>query len=530
METNKKNKIEETEFLKISEELKKKGLNNPKEWAKILIENIPISNIEGLNRLKPSYFEKISSFIKNEIDKEILKKIFKFNDNEDINTKNEENKSEFEKIVDHLDYLKISNSDKWAKLLMEKIPVKYVDNLDHLRPKFFLKIESFIDNDIDRDILKILFNINKLNKEEIKLDKEERNKKIDDLMSNLNKNKANIDINKDKLDKELTSLMAQFDLNLENFKPNPEYRKDLIERFNKSYESIQNSGKVDEKPNITIEELAATAGEATLLRGVYYRLEDLDTTIKERDQLINCPSDIQKLGVQKPDIINEVTTENNEEHGYIKEFIKKSGDSFGVTGGGSYFGVTISASVENSKSNIDKKINKEKTGYYFYSKFKYNFCPLQTLSFNPSSLELTENAIKSLELVEYHIDNNENDKAKKEINLFFEKYGSHAKTGPFLFGGIFIINSSAQTNTKEKSSEVINAVANQLSINAGISGFGFNVGTSYSENNEEVNANKKFSQEISHSCKTTIEYMEVQKHKTFWNGSIIFRKRIKIGQ
>jgi len=492
----------------IEQELSNLGLNKPREWAQNLIEKIPISNMQGFRRLNANHFSKIESLINNDFDREILLEIFKI-DEKTKKAETPKSNTEYDKIVEKLNAIYLNDSQKWAKILMEKIPISNAGLLDHLQPTYFVKIESYIKNDIDRDTLKKLFNVESENKETNKERRKEKalekKNKIEGLMKELSDYKNANKLNQQEVDTKLAAVIMELDMNPPNLKPDPESRKNMIERLQASYESIQKSGDIVEKENIDIQTLAAQVSGGNLLKGVYFLKNDLKNTIIERECLINPPTNIRESKPQEADVIDEQTTESSEEHGVYKELIKKSGNSFGVSGGGSYYGITVSASFEKSSAKQENTKTTENIGKYFFSKFKYNFCPMKKLDFNVNSLELNANAIKDLKKIEFLIESQNHQKAKSEMKAFFEKYGSHAKTGEFLLGGTFIINCNSETTTKEKTKEIMNAVSEKISIEAGVSGFGFSASGSYSQYSSQAELEKKYSKEVISTCKSSIE-------------------------
>ena len=124
---------------------------------------------------------------------------------------------------------------------------------------------------------------------------------------------------------------------------------------------------------------------------------------------------------------------------------------------------------------------------------------------------LTDEVIEELdEIVKLHKQKGPDDKELEDkCSEFFHTYGTHAKGGPFTFGGIFIMNTHMNYTKTEHRDEVKTAVAKKMTGTLALSGsYGGGSGkaqVSGSKNDEESHDNKNMSSNMAQNVMLNIE-------------------------
>lgn len=274
---------------------------------------------------------------------------------------------------------------------------------------------------------------------------------------------------------------------------------DTIEKMKNMHKTIDNTlvsgGEVDDATMIR----KASGGLA--LRGILISANPSDV-VEQRRHLLRVPEDIQLNGPSQS------------QHDEFKQFESKSKedefsrqvDVFGysvsaaVKAGAWGFSAEVGASYSKSEEKEETKEHHEERAYS--STIKYSFLPLASCSFRDHQLLLSEGALSALQKIDKSL--SELQSVQEKGDKFISKFGSHAFTGPFHFGGRFVWKCHT-SGYKESEKQMVQALQHEA-ISAHVSmSYGNIAGVSASSDVSSIKGNLKGDYSERLTCQTFVE-------------------------
>ena len=162
---------------------------------------------------------------------------------------------------------------------------------------------------------------------------------------------------------------------------------------------------------------------------------NLEDQLVTREKLLSVPQDVQFRApfLCRDDKVEEFSSQ------YQEDQFTKSMDRLG-------YGATPSAEPGFLGFGAPKRApytwttEKERMGKHhqkerYRSTIKYSFMPMASFHFKDSQLQLSADALRDLQAIEYF--HGPQTALQEQCETFFHKYGSHANKGHFHFGGIY---------------------------------------------------------------------------------------------
>ena len=174
------------------------------------------------------------------------------------------------------------------------------------------------------------------------------------------------------------------------------------------------------------------------LRGVLLT-KGLDDQLQNRDVLLKVPSDIHLMEPfhSQHDIIKQFTNKQQEDE--FTKTVDRLGYSVVAFTNAGFWGFTFQASLSCRQVRERNQTSEHHEEEMYSSIVKYSVMPLASCYFSDSQLQLSDDAIKHLQMIEEVVDSKQN--LQKKCEDFFQKFGSHANKGPLHFGGTYQCNS-----------------------------------------------------------------------------------------
>ena len=393
------------------------------------------------------------------------------------------------------------SGDKWANILYE-IGVHKKAGLRSLNPTIYKKCirkKNFITSQYEKEEVKKLFNVSKL-------EKTEENKED---MQRIKNELAELKISEEKREEILEKIRAKIKA------PSDFGTAQDRSRIYNYWENFLKPEAISMQTYDVLPENEIVTQYDSILKGVFLTKNDIKSMVADRSILTSIKSSIALKRSSKPTLFDEQECKSETEHQVYEAVIKKFGESAGVSAGAPIYGVSVSASVSQSYDTENEQKKTDKTSNTFMSKYKYAFKPMKEFTFSPEQLGLSTAAFEEVRNIDYLINTDNLEQAKDKIKKFFIKFGSHAQLGSFQLGGTFILNASLRTSSTYSSSEISQAVSFKLNSEISASGFGYSVGVSAGISNSDATNNINVNTNLTSSCNSKVEQKGGQKTGSF---------------
>uniref|UniRef100_A0A8C4S9Q8 Interferon-induced very large GTPase 1-like n=1 Tax=Erpetoichthys calabaricus TaxID=27687 RepID=A0A8C4S9Q8_ERPCA len=256
----------------------------------------------------------------------------------------------------------------------------------------------------------------------------------------------------------------------------------VIENMQKQLDCMESS--LQKTENLSDGEIVKNASGGLALEGSYKtsKLEDL---MNKRGQLIDVPQSFSLTGPHDTEVFEQAEVSSHESEAIFGKLMEEMGRSIAAAVKGGRWSFSLDAQLQHNTSSELSRTSNSLTEKNYICIIKYNYIPLASCFINKSDLSLTKPALDDLKRIEVLVMNtNDKELPIKEIQTFFNGFGSHANQGPFHFGGIYWWKASCEGFHSQEAEEVRKIISESLNtyIGASYSGFSLNVSAGGSTN------------------------------------------------
>ncbi|MBN3292669.1 GVIN1 GTPase, partial [Polypterus senegalus] len=249
----------------------------------------------------------------------------------------------------------------------------------------------------------------------------------------------------------------------------------VIENMQKQLDCMESSLQKNE--NLSDGEIIKNASGGLALEGIY-KTKKLEDLMNKREQLIDLPKSFTLTGPQDTQVFEQVEVSSHESESTFEKLMEKMGRSIAAAVKGGGWGFTLDVQLQPKTSSELTRASNSLTEKNYICTIKYNYIPLASYFINKSDLTLTKAALDELKRIEMLVMNTKDKELQlKEMQTFFDRFGSHANQGPLHFGGIYWWKASCEGFHSQETEEVRRIVSESLNSYIGVSysGFGLNV-------------------------------------------------------
>uniref|UniRef100_A0A8C4TIQ6 VLIG-type G domain-containing protein n=1 Tax=Erpetoichthys calabaricus TaxID=27687 RepID=A0A8C4TIQ6_ERPCA len=370
----------------------------------------------------------------------------------------------------------------WLPKLKEKLGTISVQALPYIRREDYEKLLPHCTAEWEKRALKNIFNIKEGNYVVENLLKErfkKARKRQEEIRRKLTELRALYEQGKEQNDHDVKAKKQKLQTELEI---PPEYwttstvpLKVMIESMQKQLDCMESS--LQKTENLSDGEIVKNASGGLALEGIYKtgKLEDL---MKKREQLINLHQSFSLAGPQDNQVLEQLEVSSHKSEATFGKLMEKMGRSIAAAVKGGEWSFSLDAQLQqNTSSELTRECG-SLTEKSYICRTKYNYIPLASCFINKSDLTLTKAVLDELKRLEMLVMNTKDKELQvKEMQTFFNRFGSHANQGPLHFGGIYWWKASCEGFKSEDTEEVRKIISETLNtyIGASYSGFCLNV-------------------------------------------------------
>uniref|UniRef100_A0A8C4XGW1 VLIG-type G domain-containing protein n=1 Tax=Erpetoichthys calabaricus TaxID=27687 RepID=A0A8C4XGW1_ERPCA len=370
----------------------------------------------------------------------------------------------------------------WLPKLKEKLGISSVHALPYVGREDYEKLLPYCKADWEKRALKSVFNIKDDKSEVEKLQKERlenARKRQEESRCMLTELRALYEQGKERSDHDVKAkkqkLQTELEIPPEYWSTSTDPLKAVIENMQKQLDCMESS--LQKSENLSDREIVKNASGGLALEGIY-KTDKLEDLMNKREQLIDLHQSFSLAGPQDTQVFEQVEVSSHESEATFGKLMEKMGRSIAAAVKGGGWGFCLDARLQQKKSSEFSRARNSLTEKSYICTTKYNYIPLASCFINKSDLTLTKAALDELKRIEMLVMNtNDKELQLKEIQTFFDRFGSHANQGPLHFGGIYWWKASCEGFHSQETEEVRRIVSESLNtyIGASYSGFGLNV-------------------------------------------------------
>uniref|UniRef100_A0A8C4TDX3 VLIG-type G domain-containing protein n=1 Tax=Erpetoichthys calabaricus TaxID=27687 RepID=A0A8C4TDX3_ERPCA len=373
----------------------------------------------------------------------------------------------------------------WLPLLKAKLGIICLQALPYVGRKDYEKLLPDCKAEWEKEALKNIFNMKDDNSEVDNLQKErleKAKKRQQDCRRMLTELREMYEQGKEQSDHDVKDKKQKLQTELEI---PPEYwttstapLKAVIENMQKQLDCMEVS--LQKSENLSDGEIVKNASGGLTLEGIYKtgKLEDL---MNQREQLIDLPQSFSLTGPRETQVFEQVEVSSYTMEAAFRKLMEKMGRSIASTVKGGGWGFSLDVQQQQNTSSDSTRASNALTEKSYICTTKYNYIPLASCFMNKLDLSLTKAALDELKRIEMLLINTGDKELQvKEIQTFFDRFGSHANQGPLHFGGIYWWKASCEGFHSQEAEQVRKITSESLSsyIGASYSGFSLNVSAS----------------------------------------------------
>ena len=376
----------------------------------------------------------------------------------------------------------------WTKVFKDERGVERSEQLQHLNVTDYKVLKTHVRYEWESRALQTILGIEKKHlqpeenptsqnegnrveqnrgeNEKLELEKE-RMKCIKNNLEELKKfHQQGIDQNNTKVKQKLDEIRSALDVPEGSWLPSGTPLQDIIQPLYERFCSIE-EGLNSPAEMIPDEEVLRSASGGLALEGMYIT-RDLEDLLQKRHQLLEVPESFRFHGPEHKYFYEKKEFNSQESRTKFQKVIEKLGLSFSISLKSKRLGFEFEE--KNEYEHSEEKNKKSSSEHTFILNTQYNYVPLASCFIEKDKLKLCHSALNELKKIEslLQIINEDNPKLLKEVESFFQTYGSHVNQGPLHFGGIFWWTASAEGFSTSELTEVKSLTSKALNVYAGV--------------------------------------------------------------